>query len=180
MEGLDVIFAGPWGPVIIFFLRIIDVSLGTTRTLLMVRNARTYVPLIAIIEITIWAFAAGNAIRNLNSFWHVLAYSGGFTAGNMIGMWIEDKLAFGYSTVRIITQQKHSGLSAALRDIGWGVTEIKGHGKDGPVDVLLTVVKRGDTNRLYKEIERHAPEAFVSTEETRAITRGWLSNQREA
>src|SRR5690606_36139918 len=40
MDALDPLFAGPWGPVLIFCLRIVDVSLATLRVLLAVRNHR--------------------------------------------------------------------------------------------------------------------------------------------
>ena len=52
------IFASLWGPLIIFGLRIIDVSLATLRMLLTMRNARRLVPVIGLFESLIWVVAA--------------------------------------------------------------------------------------------------------------------------
>jgi uncharacterized protein YebE (UPF0316 family) len=80
------LFAGVWGPVIIFGLRIVDVSLATVRMLLTMRDIRGLVPLIGFVEVTVWVVAVGTAIQNLHSVWHVLGYSGGFAAGTSVGL----------------------------------------------------------------------------------------------
>jgi hypothetical protein len=61
-----VVFAGPWGPFVIFGLRIIDVSLSTVRILPAVRGRKQLVPIIGFVEVLVWLFAAGNAIRNFD------------------------------------------------------------------------------------------------------------------
>lgn len=40
-------FAGPWGPLFIFGLRVVDVSMATVRMLMVVRGARTLAALIS-------------------------------------------------------------------------------------------------------------------------------------
>jgi uncharacterized protein YebE (UPF0316 family) len=82
---IEAVFGGPWGPVVIFGLRIIDVSLATTRMLLAVRGRRVLVPLIGFFEVLIWLFAAGTAIRFLDSPLHVLGYAGGSQRGTRSG-----------------------------------------------------------------------------------------------
>ena len=67
------LFGGPWGPLLIFCLRIVDVSAATSRVLLAVRGDRLYVPIIGFFESMIWIFAVGAAIQSLNSPLHVLA-----------------------------------------------------------------------------------------------------------
>src|SRR5690606_29699166 len=144
MDALDPLFAGPWGPVLIFSLRIIDVSLATVRVLLAVRNHRMIVPVLGFFEVTVWIVAVGSAIRNLESGWHVLGYATGFAAGNFVGLWIEEKLAFGFATVRIVSAYGGVELAEALRDRGFGVTEFSGQGRDGPVEVVYAVLRRRD------------------------------------
>ena len=113
MSVLDALFAGPWGPLLIFVLRIGDVSLATIRTLLSMRNARIAVPLIGFVEVLIWIFAVGNAIKNLHSGWHLLGYAGGFATGTLVGMWVEEKLAIGLAVVRVIS--RHGGVEVGNR-----------------------------------------------------------------
>jgi uncharacterized protein YebE (UPF0316 family) len=173
---MEAIFAGPWGPLVIFGLRIVDVSLSTLRILLAVRNQRKLVPLIGVVEVTVWIFAVGNAIRHIDSTWHVLGYAGGFAAGTMVGMWLEEKLAFGLATMRIITRRSTADLVDSLRAMGCGVTEFDGTGREGKVEVVHTVVPRRSIPRVLDVVEAANPEAFVTVEEPREIVRGWMQS----
>jgi uncharacterized protein YebE (UPF0316 family) len=174
MIDIDLLFGGPWGPLLIFGLRIFDVSLATIRILLAVRGQRWIVPVIGFFEILIWIFAVGNAIRHLDSGLHVLGYAAGFSAGNLAGLWIEEKLAFGLATMRIISRSAGVQLADALRSFGFGATEFSARGRAGQVEVIYTVVKRRDIPRVFREVDHWDPDAFVTVEEPRSIRRGWM------
>ena len=175
---MEAVFAGPWGPLVIFGLRIVDVSLATMRMLLAVRGQRVAVPLIGFFEVMIWLFAAGSAIQYLDSPLHVIGYAGGFAAGTVVGLWVEEKLALGLATVRIISE--HGGVEAAdaLRESGYGVTEFAGQGRHGTVEVVYTVARRSDVRKILRVVDEWAPDSFVTVEEPRAIHRGWLLQRR--
>ena len=177
-EMLTAIFAGPFGPLVIFLLRIVDVSLATTRMLLAIRNQRMLVPLIGFVEVMVWLFAAGNAIRFLDSPLHVLAYAGGFAMGNMVGLWVEEKLALGLATVRVISAHGGVELADSLRELGFGVTEFAGQGREGLVEVVYTAARRAQVPRILREVDYWDPDAFVTVEEPRAIHRGWMFDKR--
>jgi len=174
------VFATLWGPVIIFGLRIIDVSLATIRMLLTMRDVRLWVPLIGFVEVTIWVVAVGTAIQNLHSVWHVLGYSGGFAAGTSVGLWIEGKMALGLATVRIICRDPGSGedVAEALRQEGFGVTEFVGQGRQGKVEFIYTLVKRRQVPEVIRVVERWDDDAFITVEEPRTIRRGWMFPRR--
>lgn len=174
MNALDAVFSGVWGPLVIFALRIVDVSLSTLRILLAVRGRKLLVPLIGFGEVLVWVFAAGNAIRHLDSFWHVLGYSAGFSVGTAAGLWLEEKLAIGLATMRIVTRKVGAGLAEALRRLGCGVTEFEAQGREGPVEVVFTVVQRRGIPAVLEEVERWDADAFITIEEPRAIRRGWM------
>lgn len=171
---IDALFAGPWGPLVIFCLRIVDVSMATTRTLLAMRNARLAVPVIGFFEVLIWIFAVGSAIQNLGSPWHVLGYASGFAVGNVMGLWLEEKLAMGLASIQIVSRFGGVELAEALRDRGFGVTEFTGRGRDGKVEVAHTVVRRRQIDEVLHVVDKWDPDAFVSVEEPRAIRRGWM------
>ena len=175
---IETIFGGPWGPLVIFCLRIVDVSLATTRMLLSMRGQRVIVPFIGFVEVLVWLFAAGNAIKFLNSPLHVVGYAGGFAAGNLVGLWVEEKLAFGLATVRIISPHGGVELADALRDSGFGVTEFAGQGREGRVEVVYTVAQRSQIGRILGIADRWDPDAFVTVEEPRSIHRGWMLQRR--
>jgi uncharacterized protein YebE (UPF0316 family) len=178
MTALEAIFAGPWGPLVIFGLRIIDVSLSTTRMLLAVRGQRALVPVIGFFEVMIWLFAAGSAIQYLNSPLHVVGYAGGFAAGNAVGLWVEERLALGLATIRIISEHGGVEVADALREAGFGVTEFSGQGREGTVEVVFTAARRGQVKAIMALVDAWAPDSFVTVEEPRAIHRGWLLQKR--
>lgn len=171
---MDALFAGPYGPLIIFALRIVDVSLSTMRILLAVRGYKLIVPVIGFFEVLVWVFAVGNAIRYLDSGWHVLGYAAGFATGSIVGLLIEERLAIGYATVHIISRYGGVELADGLRARGFGVTEFAGQGRDGPVEVVYSVVLRRNIQRVLDEVDRWDPQAFVTVEEPRAIHWGWM------
>lgn len=174
MEALEALFAGPFGPLVIFGLRIIDVSMSTVRIVLSVRGHKKIVPFIGFFEVMVWVLAVGNAIRFLDSGWHLLGYGAGFATGNMVGLWIEEQLAIGYATIRIVSTHTGVEMADALRNIGFGVTEFAGQGRDGRVEVIYTVCMRRDIERVIAEVERWDPQAFITVEEPRDIRWGWM------
>lgn len=176
MEALDALFAGPYGPLVIFGLRIVDVSMSTIRILLAVRGYKVIVPILGFFEVLVWMFAVGNAIRFLDSGWHLLGYAGGFATGNVVGMLIEERLAIGFATIRIVSTHAGVEMADALRNIGFGVTEFGGQGRDGRVEVVYTVCMRRDIARVIDEVERWDDHAFITVEEPRDIRWGWMQS----
>lgn len=171
------LLAGPWGPLLIFGLRIVDVSMGTTRFLLVTRGARLPASLLGFFEILIWITAAGAAVRNLGSPWHVVGYAGGFATGTAVGMWLEEKLALGTATVQAFCREPHPDVSDILREMGFGVTEVEGEGLEGTVDIVSTVVRRRQVPRVIQAVEAADPDAFIAVYEAQ-VRRGWLGGAR--
>lgn len=172
------LFSAPIGALIIFCLRIGDVSLATMRLLMSVRGRKLVAAALGFFEILIWITAVGTALQNLTSWMHVVAYAGGFSAGTFVGLMIEERLAFGLAIVRITSRHAGVELAEALRGMGFGVTETAGHGREGNVEIINTAVRRRDLPKVYREIERWDPQAFVVVEEPKTIQRGWLLSRR--
>lgn len=158
MELLD---AYPWIlAVAIFLARVVDVSLGTVRTILVFRSHRFLAAAIGFVEILIWLAAAGQVFKNLDAWYLAVAYAGGFAAGNAAGIWLESKLAIGSELVRAISRNPEVHLAESLRVAGYSVTEIPGTGDDGqPVEVLLVVERRRQVPALLGLITESDPGA---------------------
>jgi uncharacterized protein YebE (UPF0316 family) len=170
---MDALFALPYGPFVIFAMRIVDVSLGTVRMILMVRGYRALSAPIGFLEVLVWVVAVGNALQFLGSPYHLVGYAGGFAAGTYVGVTVEGYLALGTVVVRAIIPDDADGSTArTLRENGYAVTELDGRGREGPIDVLNTVVERGEAPGVVALIESHAPRSFITVEETRTTRRG--------
>ncbi|MFN3242491.1 MAG: DUF2179 domain-containing protein [Planctomycetota bacterium] len=148
---------------VVFAARVVDVSLGTVRTILVIRAFRVRAALIGFVEILIWLMAASAVLRDLSQWYIAVAYAGGFAAGNYVGIWLETKLAMGMELVRMISSNHDVDLAAMLRDEGFSITELNGHDDDGkPVEVLLVVEERRRLPRLLRLIEGADPDAIYT------------------
>jgi len=175
---MEALLASAWGPLIIFCLRIVDVSLSTVRMLLAVKGIKLVAPLIGFFEVLIWILAVGTAIRHLDSPLHLIGYAGGFATGTFVGLKIEEKMALGMATIRVVSRYGGVELAEALRDRGFGVTEFSGQGREGKVEVVDAVLRRRDLPAVLREVDMWDPDAFVTIQEPRAIRRGWLFQTR--
>ena len=175
---MEPLLASAWGPLVIFFLRIVDVSLATLRMLLNVRGVKYIAPFIGFFEVIIWVTAVGTVIRFLDSPLHLIGYASGFAVGNIVGLTIEERMAIGMASVRVISRHGGVELAEALRELGFGVTEFSGQGREGHVEVVDAVVRRRDLPEAMRAIDYWDPDAFVTVQEPRAIRRGWLLQKR--
>lgn len=166
--------AGPFGPLVVFMLRVSDVSLATLRMLLIMRNRRLLAPLIGFFEILIWVTAVGIVIQHLDSPLHIVGYAAGFATGNFVGLMFEERLALGLATIRTVVKEGGAELAADLRNDGFGVTEMLGRGRSGTVEVLYSVLPRRQVGRALARIDGTAPDSFVVVDEPRRVQRGWL------
>lgn len=173
----EFLFALPWGPLVIFGLRIVDVSLDTMRVLSAVRGARWVAGGLGFFQALIWLVVVGNAIKYLDSIWHVLGYAGGFGAGTLVGISIENALAYGVATVRVVSRQGGVEIAEALRNRGYGVTEFGGQGRDGRVEILNSVVQRQDLDEVMRIVDQWDPSAFVTVEEPKLLRGGSVARR---
>ena len=172
---MDVWFVLPYGPFLIFAMRVVDVSMGGVRILLMVRGWRKVAAAIGFVEVIVWILAVGNAMQHLTSVYHLVGYAGGFATGTYVGVSVVDVLALGRVVVRAILPDGEGAVTArALRDEGFAVTEVDGRGRDGPVDIVNVVVGRRNASRVAEVIESTAPRSFITVEEVRTTRRGML------
>ena len=159
-------------PILIFVARILDVSIGTIRIVFVSRGDKAIAPLLGFFEVLIWLLAIGQIIRNLSNFACYLAYGGGFAAGTLIGLIIEEKLAVGVLMVQVITKKDAGELIANLRASNYGVTVVTARGESGSVDVIYTIIRRSDLGTVVEIIKRFNPNAFYSVENVRSVSRG--------
>lgn len=151
-------------PLLIFVARLADVTLGTVRAILMVAGYKWASAALGFIELMIWGLGVAGLIAYLSNPWALISYAGGFAAGTLAGLWVEDRIALGFRTVQIVTSRRDAPLAGALRQRGFRATSIEGHGRDGPVEIVLLVIPRRKLGELRELIAEVAPQSFVSTE----------------
>lgn len=165
------------GYLFIFFARIADVSLSTMRTLMIVRGKRLYAALIGFFEVNIYILALGKIMAHLDNPFNIIIYAAGFSTGNIVGSFIEEKLAVGTMTVQVITMKSPLELTEKLRACGYGVTVIEGQGREGIRYILQIILQRKLVPCLKREIDEWDSEAFWTVFDAR-ITRGGIFNRK--
>jgi uncharacterized protein YebE (UPF0316 family) len=157
----------------IFMLRIGDMSLDTLRMLFVVRGRKALVWGLGFFQSLLFVVAISTVLTNLNNAMTILAYATGFASGNVIGMWIEERMAVGFLQFTIISSTRGAVIAEQLRKSGYAVTEIPARGKNGTVTMLHTNVKRKDMDNIETIVLEADPEAFVTLDEIRPVRRGY-------
>ena len=159
-------------PLLVFFARVVDVTLGTLRIIFTARGMKYLAPLLGFVEVFIWVSVIAQITKGAHNIVAYLAYAGGFAAGNYIGMLIEDKLAMGMLVVRAIIPGRVHDLEKSLHEKGYGVTRVDAHGSQGPVNLVYTIVMRKDLPEVADIIQQAYPSAFFTVEELRSVEHG--------
>jgi len=165
-------------PLLIFFARICDVSLGTIRVIFITKGVKYLAPLIGFFEVIIWLLAIGQVMNNLTNVASYIAYGGGFATGTFVGMLIEEKISLGLTSVRIITNEDSSGLVLYLRSQNYGVTTIDAEGARGQVKIVFSTIKRQDLPHVLDVIRRYHPNAYYSIEDVKSVSEGVFPEDR--
>jgi uncharacterized protein YebE (UPF0316 family) len=80
---LDFLDLYPWLlPFMIFFGRIIDVTLGTMRIIFVSKGEKLKAPLIGFFEVFIWVVVISQILVRANDLVSYLSYAAGYAAGN--------------------------------------------------------------------------------------------------
>ncbi len=159
---------------VIFALRIIGVTLATLRVLIMMRGRKILAAVMGFFEVLVYVLAIGQVVNNLSNVWNLLGYCLGFAAGTLIGMSIEERLALGYATVRIVSRYNSQHVADAIREAGYGATVDWGQGRSGTVGIVYATVRRKEVNPVVDLVTQVDPEAFVTVEDTKTIRRGYM------
>lgn len=159
-------------PIMIFCARICDVTMGTIRVIFISKGIRYLAPVIGFFEVIIWLLAIGQVMNNLTNIVSYIAYGAGFATGTFIGMYIEEKISIGLTSVRIITKEDPMELMQYLRSHNYGVTSVDGEGGTGRVKMIFTIIRRQDLGHVVSIIKEFHPNAFYSVEEVKSVAEG--------
>lgn len=159
-------------PLLIFVARIMDVTIGTIRIIMVAKGQKLWAPLLGFFEILIWLLAIARIFENLDNWLCYFGYAAGFAAGNYVGLKIEEKLAMGIVKIQIITRKSAQILIENMKKSGYGITHHDAKGATENVSIIYSIIKRTQLPAVIELIKKHNPNAFYSVEDVRSVSNG--------
>ena len=158
--------------VIIFCLRIVDVSLGTIRTIMIVQGKTWISFCLGFFEVFIWLSVISTVVPLIKDRpGLIFFYALGFATGNFAGIKLERWMAAGNMILRAITMHKGRQMADIIRHEGFEVTVFTGEGMTGPVMQLFIVCRRRDVGSIINMIKSVDPDAFYITERAGSVSK---------
>jgi len=130
------------GAFIIFLCRVVDMTMGTYRVQMIVKRKKLTAGVIGFFEVLIFILIVSKVIQDIGNWFNIIAYCGGFAIGNVIGIYISEKISKEIISIGVISITKWQEIEEKLREEGFGVTRNVGYGKDGGVQVLKVICER--------------------------------------
>lgn len=159
----------------IFFARVIDVSLGTFRTINTVKGRDLIAALIGIVEITVWFLIVKEALNtDNNSIFIVISYALGFAVGTYIGGKISKIFIKSNLEVQVILSNKDDDVVKKIRDKGYGVTAIEVTGTKNSKYMLYIQIRNNTLEDLKKTVRNLDKKAFIVVNETKYVENGYF------
>ncbi len=164
----------------IFIFRIIDVSMATFRTVIVVKGKSLLAALIALVEGMIWFLVVREALNFdaanlLETIFIALAYAGGFAAGTYVGSLVSKRIE-GMVQVQIITSSKDDSVIQKIQDEGYALTVIKSEATkfSGEKYMLFAEIKDSRLKDFKELVHNLDTKAFLMVNETKHVYNGFI------
>jgi uncharacterized protein YebE (UPF0316 family) len=170
---LAVLWAALWPALAVAGLRAGDVSLNVFKTVFVVSERRGLAALFSGLEAALWLSAAGIVLADVTP----LRFAGfviGVASGTSIGVTITRALQLGMVTVRVYAdadpvdevgrplEPAGPRVARAIHAAGFGATVFRGTGFSGPVDMVLSTVRRRHADRVLEIAQQVEPTVFAA------------------
>jgi uncharacterized protein YebE (UPF0316 family) len=163
----------------IFAARVVNMALDTLRFMFTLRGKSTMAWILGFAQSILFVVVIGSVLTNLQNPLNVIGYAAGFATGNVIGMMIEKRLALGYTHFNIISREHSGEVAQALREAGYGVTEIPARGQHGDFMLVDCSVRRKEADQVESLALSVDPKAYITIEDVTPRRSGiWRRDQR--
>jgi uncharacterized protein YebE (UPF0316 family) len=164
-------------PTLIFLSRLIDVTIGTLRIIMVSKGQKLWAPFLGFFEVLIWLIAISKIFQNLDNWVCYVTYAAGFATGNYIGLILEEKLAVGIVKIQIIIRKKANKLVKNLVAAGYGITHHEAQGSNEEVSIIYTIINRTEIQKVEEIVNTTNPKAFYSVEDVKSVNKGIFPNK---
>lgn len=147
-------------PVAVCFIvcaaKIIEITIQSLKTCMMVKGQRLKAAGLGFIECTIWGLVISTIIGTLGDNLFLLAfYCVGYATGLFLGSTLENKIALGTSSLQLIANDEYTAkIIDYLQENSRGYTVFEGHGSTDKMNMIMIVLPRRDATPMLKQIRK--------------------------
>ena len=160
---------------LLIVVQLIYVPLLTLRTITMVKNLRVLTAFFGFLEALVYVFGLAIVFSGEQSLMEMVVYALGFSLGLFAGIFVEQKLAIGYTSFHVNISHHNPEMIQALRSKGYGVTAFDAKGKESSRVRLDILTQRRNENDLTKLILSYEPQAFIVAFEPKTFKGGYIA-----
>ena len=162
----------------IFIVRIIDVSIGTVRSIFTIKGKNFIASLIGFIEILVWFIVAKEALdTDNNSILIAISYSLGFATGTYLGGMLSGKLIKMKLGLQVILSNTDKEIIKRIRNKGYAVSvvnimDIEFNNNKYMLFIEIDSTKYNELTSLIKSLDKNA---FIVVNETKYVHNGYFA-----
>lgn len=155
----------------IFFIRIIDVSLGTIRSIVTIKGNIFKASIIGFIEVLVWFIVAKEAITNKGGILIAIFYALGFSTGTFLGGILSKKFIKSKLGIQVVIDKDESIINK-IRDNGYALSVVECMNDKYMLFIEVDSSKYDNILKLIKKLDENA---FLTVNETRYVYNGYFS-----
>lgn len=156
-------------------IQLIYVPLLTLRTITMVKNLRMLTAFFGFLEALTYVFGLAIIFSGEQTLLEMLVYAFGFALGLFAGVFVEQKLAIGYTSVHVNINHHNPEMIEKLREKGYGVTAFDAYGKESQRVRIDILTRRRNEKELTQLILSFEPTAFIVAFEPKTFRGGYMT-----
>ena len=155
----------------IFFARILDVSIGTVRTIFTIEGKKVLSTILAFFEVLVWFYVAREAINGDFGPYVPFAYAGGYATGTLVGILINDLVNHGKMMLTVITAELDMTLCLEKNDIKYSLVNLENSFDNLERKMLLIFIDKKSVSKTVNLIRKYDPQAVITSTSTNIVER---------
>ena len=165
---------------LIFFVKVFEVSLATLRIVLITKNERIKGAAIGFFEVIIWVLVVSTVLKDITEDpFKIVVYALGFSVGNYTGSLLENKLAIGVTNIEVITHKLDGKkLAKHLRSNGLAVTSVNAYGMNDKREILYLHVPRKKVKATVNQIQSFQNDVVITINDIKPVYGGYKLHRK--
>lgn len=156
----------------IMIARMIDVTLGTVRTMYVVKGNKIVSSILAFLEVLVWYYASRSIFQGeLDSVMLILFYALGFAFGNLLGSLINEIFISGIYSIQVISTNMVKRDIQFIKACGFGVTVLESVDKKKVLFLEINKKRYKECIKILKSLDN---KSFIVVNDSKLAYNGFL------